>query len=175
MFVHIQEPPHGHIIVVDAGSSGTRLFVYRWQGITSAGGTPRVESIPPSFAPHKIPRKALSSRRAYQRVETEPGLHSFVEDPMGIEESALGMRAARRPPEWNAAGRLVRGGPEFNGAWPPAAGPLLAWAEAVIPRRQWAATPIFLFGTAGVRKLAQAQQEVLLTQVRTSLLHSHFR
>jgi hypothetical protein len=32
-------------------------------------------------------------------------------------------------------------------------GPLLEWAEAAVPRRQWAQTPVFLFGTAGLRKL----------------------
>lgn len=36
---------------------------------------------------------------------------------------------------------------------PPGAGPLLGWAQAAVPRRRWAATPVFLFGTAGLRKL----------------------
>ena len=53
--------------------------------------------------------------------------------------------------------------------------PLLAWAEAVVPQRQWKATPLFLFGTAGLRVLSPERQSKLLTSVQHLLLRSVFR
>jgi len=52
--------------------------------------------------------------------------------------------------------------------------PLLEWAEAVVPRAQWAATPLFLFGTAGLRRLPSARQAALLGHVRAALRRSAF-
>lgn len=54
-------------------------------------------------------------------------------------------------------------------------GPLLDWAAAVVPPRRRAATPVLLFGTAGMRKLALPQQAALLVQVRAALNASPFR
>lgn len=55
------------------------------------------------------------------------------------------------------------------------AGPLLRWAKAVVPKRRWAATPVFLCATAGLRKLPEAQQEALLAGVQGALRRSPFR
>ena len=54
-------------------------------------------------------------------------------------------------------------------------GPLLRWAEAVVPHEQHKHTPIFLFGTAGLRRLSAAHQSQLLAGVRTILAASTFR
>ena len=56
-----------------------------------------------------------------------------------------------------------------------ALGPLLDWAAAVVPRRRRKSTPVFLFGTAGMRKLALPQQASLLIQIRTVLEASPFK
>ena len=61
------------------------------------------------------------------------------------------------------------------GLWITALQPLLAWAEAVVPQRQWPATPLFLFGTAGLRVLAPERQAKLLGAVQHALHLSHFR
>ena len=61
------------------------------------------------------------------------------------------------------------------GLWTTALQPLLAWAEAVVPRSQWSATPLFLFGTAGLRVLTPGSQTKLLDNVRRSLEASVFR
>ena len=53
--------------------------------------------------------------------------------------------------------------------------PLLEWAEAVVPRRQWHRTPLFLFGTAGLRKLPAEGRAALLDDVRAALLRCNFR
>ena len=56
-----------------------------------------------------------------------------------------------------------------------ALGPLLDWAEAVVPRKQWERTPIFLFGTAGLRKLPKEAQHTLLIDLRDALAQCSFR
>jgi Golgi nucleoside diphosphatase len=56
-----------------------------------------------------------------------------------------------------------------------ALGPLLEWAAAVVPPRARSATPVFLFGTAGLRKLAPPQQGVVLRAARDALTASPFR
>ena len=53
--------------------------------------------------------------------------------------------------------------------------PLLAWAEAVVPKAQQKATPVFLFGTGGLRVLSHDSQRKLLTNVQEILLQSAFR
>ncbi|EFN50868.1 hypothetical protein CHLNCDRAFT_141807 [Chlorella variabilis] len=132
-----------YVLVIDAGSSGTRMYAYTWHDGSGAGVAPLLAAVPSSAAAHKVPRRAMPGRRAYQRVETEPGLDQFVGDGQGLQAKALG--------------------------------PLLEWAEAVVPRWQWKQTPMFLFGTAGLRRLSAAQQEGLLEGVRDVLQHSVFR
>ena len=61
------------------------------------------------------------------------------------------------------------------GLWTTALQPLLAWAEAVIPHSHWEATPLFLFGTAGLRVLSPDSQSRLLVNIRTALQGSSFR
>ena len=38
---------------------------------------------------HAVPRKAAGDVRAYERVETEPGLDKFVDDPSGDKLRSL--------------------------------------------------------------------------------------
>ena len=52
---------------------------------------------------------------------------------------------------------------------------MLDWAEAVVPRKQWERTPIFLFGTAGLRKLPKEAQHTLLIDLRDALSQCSFR
>ena len=61
------------------------------------------------------------------------------------------------------------------GLYTKALGPLLEWAEAVVPGQQWDRTPIFLFGTAGLRKLPVEARHSLLTDLRDALSRSNFR
>lgn len=44
-----------------------------------------------------------------------------------------------------------------------------------MPPHQWATTPVFLLGTAGLRSLGAAQQEALLAGCRRVLAASRFR
>lgn len=131
------------VLVIDAGSSGTRMLAYRWDPPRAASGVPLLTPIPPSAAAAHVPRRALGKHRAYSRVETEPGLDQFVSDREGLEATALQ--------------------------------PLLAWAQAALPRAAWHRTPLFLFGTAGLRRLPDANQEELLAGAREVLDGSVFR
>lgn len=79
----------GHVLVIDAGSSGTRMYAYSWRQ-AGGGGAPRLEAVPSTAAPHKVPRRALPDKRAYQRVETEPGLDAFADDAAALQAKALG-------------------------------------------------------------------------------------
>lgn len=141
MIAHSRYLTPDYIIVIDAGSSGTRVFAYTWQ--TSEHGIPSVRMIPASAAPHKIPRKTLPNRRAYHRVETEPGLAAYSNDIQGIPDKAL-----------------------F---------PLIDWASAVVPKWKRKSTPVFLFGTAGMRKLPIQEQDEILLAVRKALENSEFQ
>lgn len=135
-----------YVLIIDAGSSGTRMNAYAWRrSHEKRKGSPHIVDlslIPPDRARHKVPRRALETRRAYTRVETEPGLHKFTNSP-----SSLGPKALE---------------------------PLLEWARAVIPSNHWPSTPVFLFGTAGMRKLNEIDSEVMLNEARRTLRESGF-
>ena len=184
----------GHVLVIDAGSSGTRMYAYSWRPAAARnGGAPRLEAVPSTAAPHKVPRRALPDKRAYQRVETEPGLDAFADDPAALQAKALGgccswhgVRRAQRCTLAlsSAAALLCCVGHErpviccalatlwdaLSCSYPWLAGPLLEWAEAVVPRSHRPRTPVFLFGTAGLRKLRCGSSDMLLALHSTSLL-----
>ena len=56
-----------------------------------------------------------------------------------------------------------------------ALGPLLDWAAAVVPARQHTRAPVFLLGTAGLRRLPDEQQQELLSTAGDVLAASPFR
>ncbi|CAD7695295.1 unnamed protein product [Ostreobium quekettii] len=76
-----------YVLVVDAGSTGTRMYVYKWTTSPSGPNLPSIEQIPPSAAPDKIPFRA--GKRAYKRVETLPGMDHYVGDFDGLRQHAL--------------------------------------------------------------------------------------
>lgn len=90
-----------------------------------------------------VPNRRAGDTRAYERVETEPGLDYFMNDPKGMVETAIA--------------------------------PLLDWAEEVVPRHQWARTPVLLFGTAGLRRLPLQEQQSVLSTAGHALAASPFR
>lgn len=42
-----------------------------------------VEGLDSKLGAHAVPRRAAGDKRAYERLETEPGLDKFVADPEG--------------------------------------------------------------------------------------------
>ncbi len=144
-----------YVLVIDCGSSGTRMNAFEFDVVAATtGGMPREAGprvavptwIPSAAAPEElIPKRSTETRRAYQRVETEPGLSTYLREQRLHE---IGDKALR---------------------------PLLAWAEAVVPNSHWADTPVYLLATAGLRRLSVGEQEQVLGACREVLAAAPFR
>ncbi|CAL9146003.1 probable apyrase 7 [Musa acuminata AAA Group] len=129
-----------YTVVLDCGSTGTRVYVYKW-AVDQNEGTRNfpiaLRSLPEG--PQRTP--ATQSGRAYHRMETEPGFHKLVHNESGL-------RAALQP--------------------------LLQWAETQIPKHAHKGTSLFLYATAGVRRLPSSDSEWLLEKAWTILKNSSF-
>ncbi|KAG8639780.1 probable apyrase 7 [Manihot esculenta] len=123
-------------VVLDCGSTGTRVYVYR---ASIDHNKDRSLPIALTSLTEGLSRKA--SGRAYDRMETEPGLHLLVHNTSGL-------KAAIKP--------LVR------------------WAEKQIPERAHKTTSLFLYATAGVRRLPTADSKWLRDKVWSILKESPF-
>jgi len=105
-----------YYVVLDCGSTGTRIYVYKAQ----------VQHAPSNNLPIDIQslkdglRKNPASGRAYDRMETEPGLDKLVHNITGLKTALK---------------------------------PLLKWAQKQIPEPSHSSTSLFLYATAGVRRL----------------------
>eukprot|EP00897_Mesotaenium_endlicherianum_P009522 jgi/Mesen1/8599/ME000005S08564 len=123
-----------YCIVIDCGSTGTRLYVYAWTGGSNLT-LPRVQDSGAS---------SLRAQRgkAYSRKETQPGLDKFVGDSQGLRSVALE--------------------------------PLLAWAISQVPREARHSTPLFLFATAGLRRLPAGDSAWVLQETRGVLRGAPF-
>lgn len=133
-----RRPALHNLLVIDAGSSGTRMHAYTWRWGT--GNVPTIAEVSPSAAADLVPRP--STPRAYNRVETEPALDAWLQDHRSLERQGLR--------------------------------PLLRWAEAVVPEKRRGLTPVFLAGTAGVRRLDPGAQIQLLRVAQDVLQRSGF-
>eukprot|EP00775_Hariotina_reticulata_P012973 gene12973-13102_t len=76
-----------YVLVIDSGSSGTRMYAYKWDPPGQGSPLPVVQALPPSAAPHLIPKG--QAKGMYNRVETQPGLDHFAEHPAQLAEVAL--------------------------------------------------------------------------------------
>ncbi|XP_077235842.1 putative apyrase 7 isoform X2 [Tasmannia lanceolata] len=127
-------------VVLDCGSTGTRVYVYEWSIDNKCGS----KSLPIMLnsLPEGVQRRSSSrTGRAYHRMETEPGFHKLV-------HNVSGLRAAIKP--------------------------LLKWAEKQIPKHAHKSTSLFLYATAGVRRLPSSDSEWLLENAWSILKNSSF-
>lgn len=69
----------------------------------------------------------------------------------------------------------MKRGVALAGLMKTAMAPLLEWAELLVPEDRWAATPLFLFGTAGTRQLPEKDRVRLLDHLNDILNASSFR
>ncbi|XP_010256289.1 PREDICTED: probable apyrase 7 [Nelumbo nucifera] len=128
-----------YYVVLDCGSTGTRVYVYQASIIHKKDGR-----LPISLKslPEGIQRKSMSrAGRAYHRMETEPGLDKLV-------HNVSGLRSAIKP--------------------------LLSWAEKQIPKHAHKSTSLFLYATAGVRRLPPSDSQWLLDKAWSILKNSSF-
>ncbi|KAL0303898.1 UNVERIFIED_CONTAM: putative apyrase 7 [Sesamum radiatum] len=131
--------PSRFYVVLDCGSTGTRVYVYQASiNHKKYGNLPiLLKSLPESFQ-----RKSGSqSGRAYNRMETEPGFDKLVHNMSGLNEAIQ---------------------------------PLIQWAEKQIPRKSHKTTSLFLYATAGVRRLPSSDSEWLLNNAWSILKRSRF-
>ena len=110
-----------YMILVDAGSSGSRVHVFRL--LWSAPGAGLHELALPEI---ELPSKKL---------KVEPGLSSFEDTPGLAGESLL---------------------------------PLVEFAKSHVPPEQWAATPIQVVATAGLRLVPRASADAILESCRVT-------
>lgn len=107
------------VVVVDCGSTGTRVNVYEWMvgGVSSMHFPLLLHSYPDNISKSSLRKNSC----LYHCMQTEPGLDKFVGNSSGVRASLE---------------------------------PLLIWAEQVVPHERQGDTPIFVLGTAGLRRLA---------------------
>ncbi|CAN1779736.1 Probable apyrase 7 [Linum perenne] len=123
-------------VVLDCGSTGTRVFVYQASVDNRKEGN--LPIVVKSFS-EGVSRKPTG--RAYDRMETEPGLHMLVHNTSGLK-SALN--------------------------------PLVKWAQKQIPEDAHQSTSLFLYATAGVRRLPKSDSKWLLDKSWSILKESPF-
>ena len=121
---------HDHVdygVVIDAGSSGSRVHIYEWPH-RSDTRMPLIEA-----APFKETTKWSK--------KVEPGLSSYASNPSGAATSIA---------------------------------ELLTYVASVIPPVDHARTPVYVYGTAGLRKVPPTEAEHILNAVRDTVHHSPF-
>ncbi|XP_022979183.1 probable apyrase 7 isoform X1 [Cucurbita maxima] len=127
-----------YFVVLDCGSTGTRAYVYQANiNYKKDGALPIAIR---SYTGQKKKSKSQSGR-AYDRMETEPGLDKLVRNVTGLKKAIK---------------------------------PLLHWAEKQIPKRAHESTSLFLYATAGVRKLPPADSKWILDNAWSILKSSRF-
>lgn len=126
-------------VVLDCGSTGTRVFVYQASVNHQKDGSLPIllKSIPEDL--HSRPSSEIG--RAYNRKETEPGFDKLVHNVSGLSQ---------------------------------AINPLLGWAEKQIPKHAHKTTSLFLYATAGVRRLPTSDSDWLLNNAWSIMKNSSF-
>lgn len=127
-----------YYVVLDCGSTGTRVYIYQASVAHKKNGN--LPIVLTSYSGGFRKPKGQSGR-AYNRMETEPGLDKLV-------RNSTGLKAAIKP--------------------------LLRWAEKQIPENSHKTTSLFLYATAGVRRLPTPDSDWLLNHAWSILRSSSF-
>ena len=127
-----------YFVVLDCGSTGTRIYIYQASFADQKSG-----NLPIVLRTYsgRLKKPKGQSGRAYNRMETEPGLDKLV-------RNSTGLKAAIKP--------------------------LLQWAEKQIPKGSHKTTSLFLYATAGVRRLPTPDSDWILNHAWSVLRNSPF-
>ncbi|XP_061355137.1 probable apyrase 7 [Gastrolobium bilobum] len=128
-----------YYVVLDCGSTGTRVYVYKAE-IEHKDDT-TLPIVIKSMRDGLNKKRGSQTGRAYDRMETEPGLDKLV-------HNVSGLKAALKP--------------------------LVKWAQKQIPQDSHKGTSVFLYATAGVRRLPIADSKWLLDNALNVLKGSPF-
>ncbi|KAJ1690629.1 hypothetical protein LUZ63_014784 [Rhynchospora breviuscula] len=74
-------------VILDCGSTGTRVYVYEWSVVKSEKGRPNFPIAIRSLPETPLKPTNLKSGRAYQRMETEPGFDKLVRNESGLRSA----------------------------------------------------------------------------------------
>ncbi|KMS99485.1 hypothetical protein BVRB_2g044770 [Beta vulgaris subsp. vulgaris] len=130
--------PSKFYVVLDCGSTGTRVYIYEASVAHKKNSNLPIVLTSYSGA-YKKPKG--QSGRAYNRMETEPGLDKLVRNSTGLKGAIK---------------------------------PLLRWAEKQIPKNSHKSTSLFLYATAGVRRLRKPDSDWILNHAWSILKSSRF-
>ncbi|KAK7262803.1 hypothetical protein RJT34_30384 [Clitoria ternatea] len=137
LFSNWNQPSSKYYVVLDCGSTGTRVYVYKAE-IQHKDDTNlpiAIQSLNDGL------RKKRASGRAYHRMETEPGLDKLLHNVSGLKTALK---------------------------------PLIKWAQKQIPQGSHKSTSLFLYATAGVRRLPFEDSKWLLDNAWNVLKASPF-
>lgn len=139
VYSYWSQGPSKFYVVLDCGSTGTRVYVYQASLDHNTAGTLPIALTSITEGIHKKPTSQIG--RAYDRMETEPGFHKLVHNVSGLKGAIK---------------------------------PLVRWAEKQIPKNAHKTTSLFLYATAGVRRLPTADSKWLLDNAWSILKSSRF-
>ncbi|KAJ9117282.1 hypothetical protein QFC20_000428 [Naganishia adeliensis] len=152
-------PPISHLastryaLVIDAGSSGSRLQIYSWQD-PEAERQEIISTVNDRWRERQAKTKKKGKGKAEAKDELEWEIESALRRLVKVEKGAPGDLWIKKA-EPGIATIAPDHVPEYLA-------PLLSHALQQIPPSQHATTPIYLLATAGMRLLpAQHQQDIL--------------
>ena len=143
------QPNNDYGVIIDAGSSGSRVFVYYWRHREDT------TTLPDAFP---LDTNGLS--------QTKPNPNSlvlnkiFITDALQVGSSAKADGGLANVPLEKIEEYLK---------------PLIDHAKSLVPQKKHSQTPIFLFATAGMRMKTEEEQNATLTKVRSTLQNTGFR
>lgn len=130
-----------YYVVLDCGSTGTRVYVYKAEIDHTLTQDTSLPIVVTSLRNGLQKKPGSQSGRAYDRMETEPGLDKLVHNVTGLKTALK---------------------------------PLLKWAMKQIPEASHKSTSLFLYATAGVRRLPNEDSKWLLDNAWNVLKGSVF-
>lgn len=157
-----QQTVHG--IMIDAGSTGSRLHVYEWE--PRVLWAPIMEHDDDNIDDDEATATTTTGRSSSYSKSSFPGTESQWTDRLspGLDSFATLLKNNDIDDDTNSQTELVHAIAEYLQ-------PLLDFAQSVLASKQahWGDFPIFLRATAGMRMLTPHHRARILTAVRTVL------
>ncbi|CCG25858.1 hypothetical protein CORT_0C04840 [Candida orthopsilosis Co 90-125] len=150
--------PYDYIVIIDAGSKGSRVHVYNW--------------LNPGMALDKKINFSQTKKLVKMKDDSDDGEESEADDDSDDDdedpkENKLLYPKIKTKTRWHK--KITPGISSFNKA-PHKIGKhhlskLLSRASKIVPKAQHHRTPIFLHATAGMRLLSPTEQQQILNEI----------
>ncbi|RLV89162.1 Golgi apyrase [Spathaspora sp. JA1] len=157
--------PYDYIVIIDAGSKGSRVFIYNWLNPTAALKHGVDLNGLPSERLRLIKRLASDSDDLSDNEDSDDEEEDKKHDKQAKEQVLLPKVSSGK--KWHK--KITPGISAFKSS-PSKVGkyhlsPLLARAAKIVPKSQHYRTPIFLHATAGMRLLTPTEQQQILNNI----------